>query len=468
MRVNEGVGQAIQSRYDLMESCMKDKNRTLVEYKSGGRTHKKTMGSLIEQVQAEHGDHIAGQTALLLENQRAYYADMDEATKLAYVGTYDRWAFDAVATVWGNTIAQEVVSTQVMDGPSALLFFIKFVAAITKGSTSAGEELVTNPNRHFMSRTVDDEVIATGDGTDTYSGNLDWLPVIAGTVTITAGAQVLVDDGAGTLSGNGSGTINYVTGAWTAVFTSVVASGVSITCYYEYDNEGTTQLPKLDMVLDKEMVEAETVKVLSEASLEAISDFKKVNGLDAMAELIGAQISEQKFEIDNLVIYDLIRIAQNTQAKWDATPGTGVSYTEHKLSFRDTFTKGSNKIYGKTQRARASWAIIGLEVANVMETLPGFKADMSPISGRGVQLLGMYGGRKVFVDTYLPEDFMLLGHKGDNMWDTGYIFAMYEMFRQTPDIELPDMMRRKGTWSRFARKVVDGGFYCVSGIKNYS
>jgi hypothetical protein len=66
--------------------------------------------------------------------------------------------------------------------------------------------------------------IATGDGiTSAFAGGLQNPPLIIGTLFITADdptgfQQLLQDNGDGTLSGNGTGTINYLTGAYTVNF----------------------------------------------------------------------------------------------------------------------------------------------------------------------------------------------------------------------------------------------------------
>lgn len=73
-----------------------------------------------------------------------------------------------------------------------------------------------------------------GDGVTTaFSGTLSAIPLLKNNVlfssvnTANAGLE-LHDDGAGTLSGDGTGTINYVTGAFTLNFSSAPASGVAI------------------------------------------------------------------------------------------------------------------------------------------------------------------------------------------------------------------------------------------------
>lgn len=81
--------------------------------------------------------------------------------------------------------------------------------------------------------------IATGDGvTSNFSGGLQNPPLIIGTLFITADdptgtQQLLQDQGDGTLAGDGSGTINYLTGAYTVTFTTAPASTAYIYAKYQ-------------------------------------------------------------------------------------------------------------------------------------------------------------------------------------------------------------------------------------------
>ena len=81
--------------------------------------------------------------------------------------------------------------------------------------------------------------IATGTGsTFTFTGGLQNPPVIIGTLFITSDdptgfQQVLQDQGNGTLTGDGSGTINYLTGAYTATFNAAPAASAVIYAKYQ-------------------------------------------------------------------------------------------------------------------------------------------------------------------------------------------------------------------------------------------
>jgi hypothetical protein len=76
--------------------------------------------------------------------------------------------------------------------------------------------------------------LTTGDGiTVNFTGGLQNPPLIMGTLFITDGTQVLQDDGAGTFTGDGFGTINYVTGAYDVTFTAAPSSSSTIYAKYQ-------------------------------------------------------------------------------------------------------------------------------------------------------------------------------------------------------------------------------------------
>lgn len=77
--------------------------------------------------------------------------------------------------------------------------------------------------------------VGSGNAVQTaFPGTTQAFPVISGTFLITDGSQVLSDPtGSGILTGNGTGTINYVTGVYTATFTAAPAASVVVYNNYQ-------------------------------------------------------------------------------------------------------------------------------------------------------------------------------------------------------------------------------------------
>lgn len=84
-------------------------------------------------------------------------------------------------------------------------------------------------------RTVTNENKGVGNGTvGPYVLNTTNFPIRRESLVITAGAQVVTDDGLGVLQGNGTGTINYRTGAVNVTFNVAVGGATTIFFTYVY------------------------------------------------------------------------------------------------------------------------------------------------------------------------------------------------------------------------------------------
>lgn len=107
----------------------------------------------------------------------------------------------------------------------------------TSGRLAARQGIVNQTLTPLTNIVITNELEATGNGTTVaFSGTFLHSPVIPSTVTITAGAVVATDDGAGHLTGAGvvTGTINYGTGTFTITYSVAPGPGVQIRATYTY------------------------------------------------------------------------------------------------------------------------------------------------------------------------------------------------------------------------------------------
>lgn len=452
----------------LGEQLASDAKRVL--FRGEGVTY--TMGDLLEGIE---DNNIRRNTAVLLENTRDYFQNLDETTKLVNVGSFEKFAFPLVRVVMPSLVSNELVSVQPMQGPTSLVFYLKFLYDNSKGTAVAGTDMFQNPNRHYSSEEIDSENIGSGDGaTVAFTPTLAYTPVKPGTVRITAtisAAEVeVVDDGNGALTGASlasAGTIDYTTGATSFTFSTAPDNATDILCDYSYELEANTQIPRVNLSLTSTPVQAKKRTLGANWSLEASADYKTLHGVDAEMDLLAGMTSELKFEIDREVVEDLKRLASNTIATaWSATAPSGVSVTEHRLSLVYEFVKASNEIYSTTGRAEGTWIVAGKNVVNHIEALPGFVPSGQSLVGlRGVYKSGTLNNRwTIFKDANYSDDAYLVGYRGVNMMETGYIYAPYIPFYTIPTYALDDMVGRKAIASRYGKKMVDGGFYCTGTV----
>lgn len=429
-----------------------------------------TMGDLMEDF--EGSDWTRAGTAIMLENVRQYIASMDETTRLVNIGDFQKYAFNMVRALFPSLVAHEIASVQPMAGPVSLVFFMKFIYNLTKGTAQAGQDIIENPNESYSSELIDAESVGTGDGgTDNFTGSLSFTPIKPGTVQFTDGTQVITDDGNGNLVGDtsaGTNTINYTTGAFDLDFTAAPAVGLDISATYSYDNEANDNLPAVDMTLTSSPVTAVTRKLRTRWSVEAQQDLQNLYGLDAEIEQVAGITSELKFEIDREVVRDIKNLTANSGTAFSKTPPANVSFTEHKLLFVDKLLEDSNTIFNTTQRAVGTWVIGGTNVSSLIESLPGFVGAPKPPNTRGVYKTGRLNNQwDAWKDPTYPgatrnvfdADGYTMGYKGISMWEVGYIFAPYILAFTTPTVMLDDFLGRKGIASRYGKKSIDGRFF---------
>lgn len=464
MNVVESVGLRIAEQRDLV----------LYE----GKGEKITMGELME------GDFatpfMKASTALMLFNTKRYFENLDETTRLVHIGDFQKYAFDMVRALFPSLAAHEWASVQPMQGPVSLVFYMKFIYNTTKGTALAGQDIIENPNETYSSEIIDSENLGTGDGVDATPtvSSLSFTPIKPGTLSISAEAGgvvlTLTDDGNGNLTGDGSGTVDYDTGALGAVtFSTAPDNGAAIEATYQYDSEANDNIPEVDLTLTSSPVSAVVHKLRTRWSTEAQQDLKATHGLEAEQEQVAGVTAELKYEIDRTVARDMLNIALNEVAAFNRSPAAGISFTEHKLLFKDKLIEANNKIFQSTQRANGTWINAGTNVCSLLESLPGFQALPKPANTRGVYKAGTLNGQwDIWKDPTFPaaqrnqtnENGFLMGYKGQNMWEVGYIFAPYVLAYTTPTVFLDDFVGRKGIASRYGKKAIDGRFFCKGSI----
>jgi hypothetical protein len=230
------------------------------------------------------------------------------------------------------------------------------------------------------------------------------------------------------------------------------------------DLEGNPLVPEVDLTLTQAPVTARPWKLRARWSLEGSYNLKKLHGMDAEVELVAACTNELKFEIDQSIIGNIWTGTTATEPVWSSTPATGVSYAEHQLSFVKTLIQAGNRIFTNSGRAVGEWIVAGMNVSNVIESLPGYDGS-GKLTGRGIYESGTLNGNwKVVKNSYFTANNYLMGYKGGSMYDTGYIYSPYLLFYTTPTYQLDDFISRKGFASMAGQKMVDANFFCKGSV----
>lgn len=405
-----------------------------------------------------------GVVAQLLENEAGHLAQLTEETRTSSIGTFEKFIFPMIRAVWPNLVSQELVSVQPMEGPISMLFFLDFAAGSNKGNVKKGDVLISSRTgmnefaQNYQSEVVQDEPVA--DYVGAASKNLSYTPIRPGSVQLTVGVVTNGDDGAGGFVGAlSTWSVNYTTGALTA---PGAATGISVT--YEYNSEMSDLVPQLDASLTSAPVVSRGQKIRARWSVEVAAQLKAVHGLDAEVELTEALAQQIRFGIDNQIINNLFSIAQSPPVQFDVNPpaGSNIPYFTHQMALVKSLAQGSNGIFKTTRRGYGNWIVCGTDAATILESHPLFETAGN-LNGPGVVFSGVLANRwKVFKNPFLFDSTkFLIGYKGQNFFDAGFVYAPWIPFYQTQTITLDDMMFRKGVMTHFGQKAINGLFYCT-------
>ncbi len=413
-------------------------------------------------------EHKRAVTAIMLENCRSRFGQLDEVTRTTSLGTFDKWIFPVIANMSENDVIDQLVALQPMAGPVSQIVYMDIVTGKRKGRTPQGA-----PMWRALQGAVDrdddgDELVQDETGTLAAKGcTLEWAPLRAGTVQITVGSDTTTDDSNGSFIATGAitgGTINYLTGA--IVLTGSMSSMATYSVTYAFNAEGNLNIMDYEMKLSSTPVTAKVMKLKTLWSEEADQNLQAMYNIKAESVLLNALTNALQYQKHRQVIYDLRARADAGFVVWDAVAPTGVNYQTHKFSIIDAFETASNFIFGATNMVAGNWILTGLQGATVIATLPQFVAKNNRTQMQGITYLGDLGNKKVFADPHFPTNEFIVGHKGDQFLTTGYVLAEYQKLYTTPDIVLPDFIHQRGFATSFARKCVNSKMYCRGLIAN--
>ncbi len=257
-----------------------------------------------------------------------------------------------------------------------------------------------------------------------------------------------------------------------------------IAVWAQYDSlELETEIGEVSFKLTDVTVATEERKLRATWSPELAQDVAAFHNIDAEAELTAILSEQIAAEIDREILRDL-RKAAPWQLRWDYNGwrrmnGYSTNYTQKdwNQTLMTKINQISSQIHKSTLRGGASFIVVSAEVSAVLNDLEYFHvtdANSEAVQySMGIEKVGNLQGRyTVFVDPYSPHDSIILGHKGDSLLDTGYIYAPYVPLQLTPTIYNPfNFAPVKGIMTRYAKKMVNNRYYGhirVNGLQTWN
>ena len=257
----------------------------------------------------------------------------------------------------------------------------------------------------------------------------------------------------------------------------------SIVGIQQWALEGKADIPEIDVKIDSVSVSAKTKKLKVKWTPELGQDLNAYHNLDAEVELTSIMSEHIALEIDQEILEDLIKGAtagiyywsrrpgrflnKTTGAAISATPNEGLlgaDFTGNVSMWYETLLETVNdlsaQIHRKTLRGGANFVVTSPEVASILEMTAGFRAaGVVPDEAKGtagaVKVGSLSKKWDVMVDPYFPRNLLLVGRRGTQFLESGYVYAPYVPLQVTPTIfGTEDFVPRKGVMTRYAKKMV--------------
>jgi len=438
-----------------------------------------------DNVKAIENDHSRLNTAILLENQENWCLRENNAAGSGGVfGTASSMGHGGAMTpasdfyasgdarlpkilipmirrTFPELITNEIVGVQPMSGPVGLAFAMRYKYE----SDSLGPDGLDGIGEHGHHNTQEGNTDPTTSGREVGYQELD---------TRFTGAE---SDGLG-----GSDFTDNI-GDFVADDAGVAKALA--------DYELTGKIPQMEVSFEKTAVEAGTRRLAARWSVELEQDLKNMNGIDIDTELTNAMSYEIQAEIDREMLMRMVQVAAKNAAggkgvsTWSPASADGRWMAERNRDLYAKIIVEANRIAIRNRRGAANFLVATPRVCAILEMLPEFQwmqvqgnVNTQPV---GIARVGNLGGRfNVYRDTRTEGQFeasqrserleyILLGYKGPEFYDTGIIYCPYIPVMVQRTVGPNDFAPRVGLLTRYG--VVDNIFgaelyYHVIVIKN--
>jgi len=127
-----------------------------------------------------------------------------------------------------------------------------------------------------------------------------------------------------------------------------------------------------------------------------------------------------------------------------------------------TINFASQDIYRTTMRGPGTWLLTSPIIGSMLESASKLEGGLAPgdgptnMGGKNIEYKGKFAGKyDLYIDPMYPTDEIMVGYKGANAMDTGYVYAPYIPLQQLPTITDPQTFQpRKGLLTRYGKVAV--------------
>lgn len=397
-------------------------------------------------------------------NLEKIYRNTDRAiiaegvTNPANIPVMKNVSIDLITATIPNLVAPELYAVQPIDSPDALVGYWSFEYGDDKGDVKRGTAFNSSMGLGrvapwYASGYDKDKVITATAANETI--NLGFPSIVPGSIKfVDADGNAKVDEPVDSKSGTiaGVGTVYYKSG------TIETAAAVNGTITYKYDNiNEPTKIPTLFAGRKNLRMIAQQYALSTPISITAAEIARRSLSTDLRAELMSQGFGELSFEIDTLLLNDLIDNATvYPTLTWSAAAPLGVSRKERFADFELMLYQAQSMMLQATGRFAPTHILTDSFGLWILKGIPGFQEN-SVSNKTGSYVAGTVAGMKVIVATrsHLQPGEMVLIHRGSEQLDAPGVYSPYIPITSTEWIPSQELGEKKTYYTWYASKITN-------------
>ena len=227
---------------------------------------------------------------------------------------------------------------------------------------------------------------------------------------------------------------------------------------------GGSSFNEMGFTIERQTVTAKSRALKAEYTLELAQDLKAIHGLDAETELANILSTEILAEINrevirtvnsqaktgaqqaNVTAKGIFNVSSDADGRWSAEKFKGLTVQ---------IDREANVIAKETRRGKGNVVICSSDVATALAAAGTL--DYSPAISNNLQVddtgntfAGVLNGRiRVYIDPYANTDYITVGYKGQNPYDSGVFYCPYVPLQMVKAVGEDDFQPRIGFKTRY-------------------
>lgn len=409
-------------------------------------------------------------------NLEKIYRNTDRAiiaegvTNPANIPVMKNVSIDLITATIPNLVAPELYAVQPIDSPDALVGYWSFEYGDDKGDVKRGTTFNSSMGLGrvapwYASGYDKDKAITATAANETI--NLGFPSIVPGSIKfVDADGNAKVDEPVDSKSGTiaGVGTVYYKSG------TIETTAAVNGTITYKYDNiNEPTKIPTLFAGRKNLRMIAQQYALSTPISITAAEIARRSLSTDLRAELMSQGFGELSFEIDTLLLNDLIDNATvYPTLTWSAAAPLGVSRKERFADFELMLYQAQSMMLQATGRFAPTHILTDSFGLWILKGIPGFQEN-SVSNKTGSYVAGTVAGMKVIVATrsHLQPGEMVLIHRGSEQLDAPGVYSPYIPITSTEWIPSQELGEKKTYYTWYASKITNSSLMCKVAVTDF-